>query len=140
MGINTEDFIMVKPDNEAQKIYHAIFNKNIPESVQLHFNNISRKIDDVYLINEVNKYHECIVKVHDLEALEIAARYVKKLPIITDKFKAMIYLAETLPENYSTFVNERPQRFLAFFLLMHSVLRSLLKLAKGMFLLVINRV
>lgn len=140
MEINTEDLIMVKPVSEAEKIYQAIFNKSIPDSLELHFQNISGKIDAAYLDNEVSKYHECITKVQDLEALEIAARYLKKLPIMTDKFKAMVYLAETRPENYDMFINQRSSRFHAYMLLVSSAVRTLLKMIKGVFLMVIHRV
>lgn len=104
---------MYEPDNEAERIYCSIFSNKIPEVIQHRFNEISQTIDNNYCDNEVRKYYELIPKVHDLEALELAARYCRKLPILTEKFKIMIYLSETIPGNYDLFINETPKAFLA---------------------------
>lgn len=126
---------MYIPDNDAEKIYLALFGKKIPALVQDRFKNISEKIDCSYSEKEIDKYRECIYKVHDLEALEIAARFLKKLPILTDKFKVMVYLAETLPENYSIFISEEQKLFSSYMLLASSVIRTMCKITKGFFLL-----
>jgi hypothetical protein len=131
---------MSVPGKEAERIYHAIFNKKIPASIQTHFNIISKKIDGRFTGAEVKKYYECIEKVRDLEALEIAARYFKKLPILTEKFNIMVYLSETLPENYTVFVNEQSKCFLAYILLISSLFRSGYKAAKGVVILAANRI
>jgi len=130
---------MLDTDYEATKIYHAIFNKNIPTLIQDHFRNISKKIDGSYSEGEVSKYRECIFKVHDLEALEVAARLFKKLPILTDKFKVMVYLAETLPENYSVFINEEKKRASGYMILISSLIRTMYKITKGLFLLKVHK-
>lgn len=131
---------MSVPGKEAEIIFHAIFNKKIPASIQTHFNIISKKIDGRFAGEEVKKYYECIEKVHDLEALEVAARYFKKLPILTEKFNIMVYLSETLPENYPVFVSERNNFFLAYILLISSLFHAGYKIAKGMVLLAANRI
>ena len=119
-------------NNEAKKIYKAIFNKDIPLTVQEHFNAVSGKIESRFTDQEISKYFEIIKKVHDLEALELAARSFGKLTIITLKFKVMLYLAETQPENYSRYINEKDNFILGFSLLILSMLRSSFKLLKGL--------
>lgn len=130
---------MCRIENEAERIYHSLFNKKIPESLKIHFNNISGEIDNHYHHDEVRKYYDLILKVNDLEALEITARYLKKLPILTEKFKVMVYLAETLPDNYDVFVNENPQRFFAYIYFISSVCRTFLKITKGLVVSLINK-
>lgn len=130
---------MLKPDDEAKKIYFAIFKKKIPAQIQYHFGIISKKIDDKYAEKEVRKYQRCIERVGDLEALEVTARYFKKLPILTEKFKIMIYLAETLPENYTIFINEQPKHYVGYISLMVSVFCTFCKFIKGLFLYLIYR-
>jgi hypothetical protein len=126
---------MFDTDYESEKIYLAIFNKKIPSLIQDRFRNISAKIDGSYSEEEVSKYRECIFKIHDLEAIEVAARFSKKLPILTDKFKVMVYLAETLPENYSIFISEEQKRLSGYMQLVSSLTRTMYKIAKGLFLL-----
>ena len=128
------------PEKEAGRIYYTIFNKKIPASIQTHFNIISKKIDGCFSGEEVKKYYECIEKVRDLEALEIAARYFNKIPVLTEKFNIMVYLSETLPENYAVFINEQPKFFLACILLISSLFRTGYKIAKGVVILTANRI
>ena len=99
---------MHKLDNEAEKIYLSIFNSDIPESVKQRFNDISNVIDDSFPHYEVKKYYDLVRDACDLEAIELAARYLRKMPILTEKFKVMVYLAETIPHNYDVFINEAP--------------------------------
>lgn len=121
-------------EREAEKIYYAIFKKQIPAFIKNHFENISKTIDNNYSEKDVRKYHQYLVKVYDIESLELAARYFKRLPILTEKFKVMVYLAETLPENQSIFVNEDSKRFFAHVFLISSLLRTFYKFLKGIFL------
>jgi len=130
---------MSVPKDEASKIYYTIFNKDIPESIKNHFEYLSKRIESNFSEQEKIKYHECILKIHDLEALELAARYFKKLPILTLKFKVILYLAETLPQNYSKYINEKNNFFIGSLLLVFSMVRTSYKLVKGICLLVINR-
>jgi hypothetical protein len=124
-----------KPNSESIKIYFAIFRKKIPEAIQRRFEYISQAIEKGYPEKEIDLYHKYLHKVSDLEALEIAMRCLNKLPILTDKFKVMVYLAETVPENYNVFVNEHTNRLTGFFLLLISLFRTGCKLVKGMLLL-----
>ncbi len=126
-------------NNEADRIYRTIFNKNIPPSIRNHFIIVSKKIEPSFTEEEIRKYHVCIKKVHDLEALELAARYFKKLPLLTVKFKIILYLAETLPQNYSKYINEKDNFFMGSLLLVFSLIRTSCKFVKGICLLAVNR-
>lgn len=68
----------------------------------------------------------------DAESIEYATRSRKTL--LTKKFTLLTYLAEIDSENYSTFVNQKSNFFIGFFLLGLAVLRAPLKLAKGKYL------
>jgi hypothetical protein len=131
---------MPMPENEAERIYYAIFNREIPATVQDHFEALSKKIESRYSKEEVDKYFESIQKTCDLEALEIASRYFKKLPILSEKFLIMVYLAETRPENYMVFVNEQPGVIRACISLISSLLRTGYKVAKGIIVLAVNKI
>lgn len=131
---------IVMPISEAERIYYAIFNQQIPASIRMHFEVISKKIEGRYPEEEVNKYFEYIKKTCDLEALEVAARHLKKLPVLSEKFKVMVYLAETCPENYNVFFNEEPGVIRAYILLISSVLRTGFKVVKGMVILAVNKI
>jgi len=126
--------------NEAERIYGAIFNRKIPASVQEHFEVISKKIESRYSEEEVDKYLEATEKTSDLEALEVASRYIKKLPLLSEKFKVMVYLAETCPENYRVFVNEEPGFICACLSLISSLFRTGYKSVKGMAIITVNRI
>jgi len=125
--------------DESERIYYSLFRKKIPASIQYHFNRLSEKLENDYSEREIKKYSSFLVKNYDLEALEVAARYLKKFPLLTEKFKIMVYLAETLPENYDIYINDRNNRFFAYLLLIVSAFRSFYKLTKGVFLLTIYR-
>jgi hypothetical protein len=126
-------------ESEAEKIYKAIFDTEVPESIQKQFNIISERIDFLFNSEEIKKYNKSILQIHDLEALEVAARYMKKLPLLTLKFKIMVYLGETLPENYPKYINENDSFFTGFISLFYSLIRTSYKLVKGIILIVINR-
>lgn len=130
---------MTLQKDEAERIYYALFRKKIPESIQYHFEKLSKKLEDVYSEEEIKKYYECIAKINDLEALELAARYLKKFTMLTKKFQIMIYLSETLPENYVMYINEKNNRFFGCLLLMTSTFRTLYKFVLGIFFLTVYR-
>ena len=131
---------MPTQSDEAAKIYHAIFNKEIPAVTREHFKAISKIIEHRFPDEEIKKSTECIANIHDLEALELAARHLGKLPVFTLKFKIMFYWAETVPENYSEFINEKDDLMLGSLLLLASVFRSFYKLVKGIFIMIICRI
>lgn len=123
---------MYTSDKEAEIIYSSLFNKRIPEQIRQRFNDVSKKIDDNYPQDEVREYYKVINMVGDLEALELAARYLRRMPILTEKFKIMVYLAETIPENYNVFINEDPKGTSGYASMAFSVLRTAVKFPKGL--------
>lgn len=127
---------MHKLDYEAEKIYHSIFNTDIPETVKKRFNDISGVIDDSFSHDEILKYYDLVRDARDLEALELAARYLNKMPVLTEKFKVMVYLAETIPHNYSVFINETPRQVSAYASIIFAVVRTFLKISKGFMMLI----
>ena len=84
---------------------------------------------------DLEQYYRAIRRVGDLEALEVAGRFTKKLPLLSWKFQAMVYLAETLPENQVYFVNRQTGFFKAGWLIFLGFLRTAYKLVKGFWLL-----
>lgn len=131
---------MFKPNNEAEKIYFAIFGRKIPSSTEAHFDNISGELDKRYSETEISKYRQLVANVADLEALELAARHLGKVPILSEKFKIMVYLAETLPENYEIFINESSSLPVGLSALALSVFRTAFKISKGICLVAVYRV
>jgi hypothetical protein len=131
---------MFIPGNEAERIYYSIFNKKIPASITAQFEILSRRIESRFSEEEVNTYVKCIENVYDLEALEIAARYLKKMHLLSEKFRIMVYLAETLPENYTVFVNEHQNVFFGSILLISSMVRTVFKALKGIAIIKVRRI
>ncbi|MBI4698628.1 MAG: hypothetical protein HY758_06900 [Nitrospirae bacterium] len=125
--------------SEAERIYEAIFSAKIPESIQKHFEFLSKRIESQFTVNEITKYNECILNVHDLESLELAARCFNKIPILTLKFRIILYLSETLPENYPEYIKEKDNMLEGYLLLMASLVRTSFKLIKGIILLLVCR-
>ena len=83
----------------------------------------------------MDRYYRALLACADLEALELAARYTRKLPLLTRKFRLMAYLAETLPENQDFFINERSSFLAAFGAAWPGGLRTVCKMLKALWLL-----
>jgi hypothetical protein len=67
----------------------------------------SKQLNALVAQSEVDRCTRAILACADLEALELAARYTRRLPLLSRKFRLMAYLAETLPENQPFFVNRQ---------------------------------
>jgi len=94
-------------ETEARKIYAAIFGGEIPPIVLDRFVVASKRLNKSVRQAEMDSYYRAMLACNDLEALELAARYTRRFPLLSRKFRLMAYLAETLPENQAFFVNER---------------------------------
>ena len=94
-------------ETEARKIYAAIFGREIPPLVLDRFVVASKRLNQSVPQAEMDSYYRAMSACDDLEALELAARYTRRFPLLSRKFRLMAYLAETLPENQAFFVNER---------------------------------
>ncbi len=131
----------MRPD-EPHRIYAAIFGRPIPPIVLQRFAVACELLHRSVTPEELDVYYRAIAAADDLEALEVAARYTRRLPLLTRKFRLMAALAETLPENQSLFVSERPgaepgslSRLTALWTGAGGALRTAYKLAKGLWLL-----
>lgn len=83
---------------------------------------------------ELRAYKAALDAGADLEALELAARWTKRLPLLTRKFQLMAFLAETLPGNQSLFINHRDNFPAALLRIAALSLRTGWLMAKGLLL------
>lgn len=121
--------------NDAEKIYFAIFKKKVPPWITHHFLLASKKIESKFSIQEVNAYYKLINKFSDLEAIEFTSRLKKKNSLLTEKFKIMISLAETDPENYYFYHKKKDNVVSGYLSLIFTPFISAYKLLKGFILL-----
>lgn len=121
---------------EAEKIYRSIFYQRAPDIVRQRFIEASDRLNQKVSSHELERYYRVIQIIDDLEALELACRYTKKLPLLSLKFHLMIFLAETLPENQRFFINERTSFVKGLFFLVIGFLKTIYKVCKGFYLLV----
>ena len=94
-------------ETEGRKIYAAIFGREIPPIVLERFVVASKQLNALTAQPELDCCTAAILACPDLEALELAARTTRRLPLLSRKFRLMAYLAETLPENQPFFINRR---------------------------------
>jgi hypothetical protein len=121
-------------DQEADRIYGALLGRPAPEVIRERFAEPSRRLDERLGPEETARYREALRRVGDLEALEVACRYRNRLPLLSLKFRAMLYLIETLPENQPRFIKERSNLWSVFWALKIGALRTAWKLGKGLML------
>lgn len=116
---------------EARKIYVSIF-QTPPSNVFIRrFVALSQMMNQGAEAEELETYYRALQRIHDLEALEYACRVFHRFPLLNLKVRAAVYLAETLPENYQRFVNEKHDFWLALFLIVLQAGRSACKLIYG---------
>ena len=120
---------------EADKIYRIFFNRPIPELLASRFESASGKLRMAYSPQEIAVYQRAIDTVKDLEALEIAARFSSRLPLLSLQLRLMVCLAETMPENRQYYINDRDRAIAGYGAVVWSGMRSSFKLIKGWFLL-----
>jgi len=121
---------------EAQKIYRSIFGSKIPPILKERFVAASdATLNQTISASSLNAYYRVIQQIDDLEALELACRYGRRLPFLQLKFQLMVYLAETLPQNQHFFFNRQKSYLKAVSAMLFGSLYSLFKLLKGVLLL-----
>lgn len=120
---------------DAEKIYKAIFNRDIPPHIEEKFRTAFVSLAAGFPESAVEDYRVAVDGNRDLEALELAGRYRKKLPLLVFAFRIMVFIAETLPANQGTYINFKTRRFSGFLLMMGSCCRTAAKFLKGLFLL-----
>jgi len=120
---------------EARAIYRAIFGRDIPTILEQRFIAANTQLNAQASPPDLDAYYALLVAHDDLEAAELAARLTGRFPLLSRKFQAMVYLAETLPQNQPVFVNRRHSRPRAWFGLAQGALRTATKLLGGLWLL-----
>ncbi len=120
---------------EARRIYRTLFSRECPECLESRYEQAVLRLYQRLSEEEILVHQALMDKVTDWEALEMAARWRGCLAPLTDKYRIMIFLAETLPENYNAFIVRKTWRLLGWMALVGAGLRSIWKLLKGMVLL-----
>lgn len=120
---------------ESARIYRTLFDRPIPPVVAERFADGSARLEAHVSPGELARYRSALTGDLDLEALELAARYTRRLPLLTRKFRLMAYLAETVPENQSLFISHRDNLPVAFVRVAFMTLRTAWLMAKGLMLL-----
>lgn len=121
-------------DQEAQRIYVTLFNRPVPPLVAERFAAASQRLEAAAAPADLRAYRRAVEAPVDLEALELAARWTRRLPLLTRKFQLMAFLAETLPENQDIFISRRDNPAPAFAQIAVLSLRTGWLMAKGLLL------
>ena len=116
---------------EASALHCAAFGRDVPEKIaDRYIEAHSVALPRVAVRDE--QWMECVIAAEtDLEALELALRTRESDHVLCQKLKLLIYITEAFPEYYGEFVNERPQRARAFWILAFHCARTLYKHLKG---------
>lgn len=120
---------------EADKIYRTLFYQCAPSVIRERFIKASIQLHQKISTQELVLYYNVIKTVNDVEALEVACRWRKKMSLLTLKFRLMVFLAETLPENQRFFINERTNFTRCLWYTSLHLVRTMYKLCKGFYLL-----
>ena len=118
----------------ADRIYQALFQRNAPPIILERFAKAFALYGQSFSSRERALTESVAAKTRDLEALEMAARWTGRMPLLVWEFQVMVRLGETLPENRPRMVNDKDRRSRALLALLGAGFRSSWKLAKGMVL------
>ena len=133
MKKNTQPGITAQ--DEADRIYRAIFRKPIPSKVRDRYCRAVERVLSDFSPEENRAFAEVLRRVSDLEALELAARKRNQMPLLTARFRLMVHLAESLPANQRVFINSSNRRMSGYVSLAFGMVRTLYKNLKGRYLL-----
>ncbi len=121
--------------DEACRLHATLFGVPAPTIIQQRFAAASEQMDRGISPDDLAWYHRALDRIGDLEALEVATRYLRRRDLLFRKFRLMTYLAETQPEYQRFFINERSSFIAGFFRCALSTFRTGWKLCKGAWLL-----
>ncbi|MFC2161961.1 hypothetical protein ACFLRX_09955 [Acidobacteriota bacterium] len=121
--------------SDANKIYSALFKEPILPSLEDKYRKAFEALSSGFSEAHVEEYRAAVEGPFDIEALEMAGRFRKRLPLLVQAFNIMVYLAETVPDNQSEYVNFKTRTCLGFLSMAYGLCRSAGKLVKGLFLL-----
>jgi len=117
--------------DEAEKIYRSIFRAEIPEVIRRRYQESTDLLHQSCSQEEIAECEALLKSVRDVEAVEYAARFVGKFPLLSKKVKLLVWLASTLPEQFDVFVNRTNRPIYGKFVLILAGCASALKLIKG---------
>ncbi|MCX7012516.1 MAG: hypothetical protein NTW86_08140 [Candidatus Sumerlaeota bacterium] len=117
---------------DAQRIYNALFAGAIPPLLRGRFERAWPILERNYTVEERAECSRAAGRVNDLEALEFACRFGKRLRILSDQVLLMAFLAETLPDHCARYVDPDAGRLRGLAALAFGALRSSMKLTKGL--------
>ncbi len=119
---------------EARSLHQALFGCAAPEAVVERYVR-AHEVCPAARTAEARRALDLILSRHlDAEAIEYALRLRKTRPFLTQKFQILFYLVEVRSAYYPRFVNERQAPARAAWVMLCSVLRSLVLLLKGQYL------
>ena len=96
---------MEKQSAEADKIYSALFKREMPAILRKRFDDASQFLYESLDQNEIDDYFALISRCKDIEAAEYAARFFGGNTLLSKKIKLMVWLTSTMPEHFDCFVN-----------------------------------
>ena len=120
---------------EAERLYRAALGRLPPALFAERFARAVLPLRASRRAEEVTAHRALLRSAFDLEALEIAARLTRRLPLLSAEFALVVRLAETFPENQPLFVAGPRSAWLAWSGLALAALRSVAKTALGFALL-----
>ncbi len=120
---------------EAEKIYRAIFKKEIPNVITEWFKRSSTALESTASKGEIQKYKKIIEKNLDLASVEYASRILRCNDMLIKKFRIMVYLGECMPENYDLFINEKKSLIKTLWIIITIPFNSVYKFLKGFLIL-----
>jgi hypothetical protein len=122
---------LISHEQEADKIYRAIFHRPAQGVLLARYALAARRLEQQASPEEVSAQQRIVESTRDQEAVEYASRFARSLPLLNRKFRLVVYLAETLPENQAFFVKDKPGLLSALVELAWAGVKSAFKLAKG---------
>ncbi len=119
-------------EREVVYFYKVIFGEFPPKVIIMEYikaNNL--------LLHEGERLRlkEIILKKADIEAIEIASRLKFTNNLLTRKIHILMYLSETIPQNFETFISVKNRRVFSLIDLTYNFVRTIYKFLKGMILL-----
>lgn len=120
-------------DREAtDKIYQVILKEQVPPCVAERFIAASRALSEQLPEEERVACARILYSGVDLEAVEVAARLTRRLPLLCANFRLAAAIAECEPSLQSHFINARDIRIRAWLECGLGVLITSVKLVKGL--------
>jgi hypothetical protein len=93
---------------DALRLYRAVFGDDPSPVWVQRFVESSALLHGAATAQERTAYRNALDAVTDLEALEVAARYRRKLRLLSDSLRLAVYIAESEPHTQHFFVKRRP--------------------------------